>query len=411
MGGVWQRLRAYLVLSWRMGAYGLLVAFWMVLLQAAGTHMAPRLSYLTAHRPIANDAPCGRPECDFSVFWPAGRLAREHAYATLYTPQPFSRAAATMLLPGSQIETFFYPPPMLLPVALISYLPFEWGFFVWTFGMLLLAAAVLRRARLPWGVILAGLLSPAALLDIQLGQVNILGYALFLAGLLLSSERRGAAGGLLGFLACKPQIGLLAPVVLLAQRNGRALGGFLLVVGLLVAMVVAIFGLDAISAYLTIGRAEDARVLDLPFHPLSNEGWGLSVFWMLRSLHAGVPLAGAVQAGVSLCAAGVCYWLWRQANILHAVKVEMTVFLALLATPFGYTGEMVAYSLVLAAAAQSRGWRIDLLDALFWLWPGICLFVSVQTGVLLTPLVVLLTLVRSWVRAGIGAPYLLRATE
>ncbi len=49
-----------------------------------------------------------------------------------------------------------------------------------------------------------------------------------------------------------------------------------------------------------------------------------------------------------------------------------------------------------------------MLDALLWLWPGICLFVSVQTGILVTPLVVLLAVARTWYRAGLPVPHLPR---
>ena len=75
----------------------MLAAFSLVIIFAFYRHMAPRFSYLTAGRAIADDPPCGRPECDFSVFWPAGRLAREHAYTALYTPQIFTKMASAML--------------------------------------------------------------------------------------------------------------------------------------------------------------------------------------------------------------------------------------------------------------------------------------------------------------------------
>jgi hypothetical protein len=59
---------------------------------------------------------------------------------------------------------------------------------------------------------------------------------------------------------------------------------------------------------------------------------------------------------------------------------------------------MVAWSVAVAALAQARGWRINLLDAMFWLWPALCPVVFMQTGVLLTPLVVLLAVLRTGVR-------------
>lgn len=406
MNVVWERLREYARFAWKIGAYGLLAGFWGVFLWSFYTQVGPRLGYLTAHRAIANDLPCDKPECDFSVFWPAGHLAREHAYTVLYTPELFVKAASAMLLPGSRLETFFYPPTMLLPLAAISHLPFEWAYFVWTFGMALLAVAVLRLARLPWLVILAAVLSPAALLSMKLGQVAVLGDALLVMGLILSAERPRLSGGAMALLVCKPQIGILAPVVLVAQRNWLGLAAYTAVVGLLLALVTGIFGPGIWGVYLTLGHLGSARVLELPFQPLSNEGWGVSVFWMLRSLHASVQGAFAAQTAASLAAVGGVFWLWARKEVSRAALVEMSVFLSLLATPFGYSGEMTGYCIVLAAAAQRRGWRIGMLDALLWLWPGMCLVVSVWTGVLLTPLVVLAALAQSWRRAGLPVPHL-----
>jgi alpha-1,2-mannosyltransferase len=406
MDAVLKRLGEYRRLAWHMGTYALLVALWVTLIDVFYDHMAPRLSYLTTHKAIANDLPCGKPECDFSVFWPAGRLVREHAFTALYTPQIFDRAASAMLLPGSRLETFFYPPHMLLPAALISYLPFEWGFFVWTFGMVLIAALVLRMGRLPWLVILAGLLSPAALWTVELGQIGVLGGALLVTGLLLSLERPRVSGGLMGFLVCKPQIGILVPVVLLAQRNWRGLGFFVLIAGLLTALVTFIFGWSVWTAYFTLGRAEAARVLDAPFNPASYQGWGVSVFWMFRSLHAGLATSFIAQAVSSLLAIMAVFWLWRCPDVSRPELVEMTVFLSLLATPYGYSTDVVGYSIVLAASAHRRGWRIGMLDTLFWLWPAFSLLISERTGVLFTPLVLCLALGRSFLRAGLPMPHL-----
>jgi hypothetical protein len=86
--------------------------------------------------------------------------------------------------------------------------------------------------------------------------------------------------------------------------------------------------------------------------------------------------------------------------------VALTVFLSLLATPYGYVDDMVAYSIMLLALAERRGWKIAILDVLFIMWPALCSIVSQQTGVLLTPLIVLLAAARTWWRAGLPVPHL-----
>jgi len=69
-------------------------------------------------------------------------------------------------------------------------------------------------------------------------------------------------------------------------------------------------------------------------------------------------------------------------------RMAVTVLLSLLATPYGYTDDMVGYSVALAACAARRGWRIDVFDAFCFLWPALCPVVYMRWGVLLTPVVV-----------------------
>ncbi len=67
-----------------------------------------------------------------------------------------------------------------------------------------------------------------------------------------------------------------------------------------------------------------------------------------------------------------------------------------MATPYGYTDDMVAASALLAALAERRGWRIGLREVAFWLWPVFCPTVSALTGVLFTPLVVAMAALTVW---------------
>jgi hypothetical protein len=153
MGAIWQRFSEYARPVWLMASYAVLGTLWAIWFHVFCEKMLPRLSYLTGQRAIGNDPPCIKPECDFSDFWRAGLTAR-------LPPDSISRLPHMMLLPGVQFplpggyqEGFPYPPPMFLPAAAISHLPFELGFFVWTGVWLALAVLVLRWAKLSWPVI------------------------------------------------------------------------------------------------------------------------------------------------------------------------------------------------------------------------------------------------------------------
>ena len=394
MSAIMLRLREYARLTNTLGAWGLLVSFWGVFLVAFSEHMAPRFTYL-AGRPIGDDLPCHKPECDFSTFWPAGMLARTHDYITVYAAHSFVGEVNRLLPPSPNVETFFYPPTMLPLVAAISHLPFETGAFLWMFVPLFLAAVLLRNTGLSWSVIVAGLLSPAALFSTQIAQLGVLGGALLVAGLCALEQRPFAAGGMLGLMAAKPQIGILVPFVLLRRR--RALVAFAATALALVVLAVLQFGLEPWRAYLTYGRTEMTHKMGENFDPHGWLGWGISVYWLLRSLGVGVIGAMAVQAAIALICVTVLLWL--QPKCRGADFTEIAVYLSLLATPYGNTYDMVAYSLVLAEAARRRSWRIGMLDTVLWLWPGFCLVVSIATGVLLTPVFVLAALLRAALRA------------
>jgi hypothetical protein len=125
---------------------------------------------------------------------------------------------------------------------------------------------------------------------------------------------------------------------------------------------------------------------------------------MLRTLGADIEVSLFFQFVSFLVSAGLVWHIWRRPDVSKIDRLALTVFLSLMSTPYGYTHDMVGYSIALACLAERRRWRFDLLDVLFWLWPTFCSIVTVDTGVLWTPVVVGLAIVRTWLRAGLGFP-------
>lgn len=165
---------------------------------------------------------------------------------------------------------------------------------------------------------------------------------------------------------------------------------------------ILIFGVSAWQAYWQLGRHAAGLILFS-----SSKGYGLSsvsVFWMLRILGANIDVSLFFQFISFLVSVGLVWYIWQRPDVSKTDRLALTVFLSLMSTPYGYTHDMVGYSIVLACLAERRRWRIDLLDVLFWLWPSFCAVVTVDTGVLLTPVVVGLAIGRTWLRAGLGFP-------
>ena len=83
----------------------------------------------------------------------------------------------------------------------------------------------LRLAMPGQGALLLALAAPAVFINAVGGQNSTWTAALFGSGLSLLERRPLLAGGLLGLLIYKPQLGLLIPVALLAGRHWRASEG------------------------------------------------------------------------------------------------------------------------------------------------------------------------------------------
>jgi len=188
-GAARARLREY----WRVfslwGAYGLLATLWGEQAFAFYLNMWPRFAHLGAAGMRVMDRPCFYPQCDFSVFWPAGVLARAGDVARVYAPGAFEAVRQGFFGADVGPMAWYYPPPALLAVTPFSYLPFEPAFYAWSAVLTGLAAWVLRRAGLPWAVVAAGLLSPAGLWNFEQGQWGAVTGAAFLGGLLLMGKR------------------------------------------------------------------------------------------------------------------------------------------------------------------------------------------------------------------------------
>jgi hypothetical protein len=388
------RIKDFAALAWMALCAAVLALLWLAVWRQFYGVMVPRLGEWSALAPFPVDRPCDNPQCDFSAFWPAGLLARAHRVVDLYDPAKFLAYRQGLLTSGAVNMRWCYPPTSLLPAMAVSYLPFEPGFWVW--GLVNFAGAIglLRWAGLTRTLILAVLLSPAALWNAELGQLGLLMGAALVAGLTRLTEQPGRAGAVSGLLLLKPQYGLLLPVIALAARRWK----FVLACGAaclaLCGLTTLLCGVSVWHAYVSLGLPDAHLFLQLPPSQDGSQKFGVSVFWMLRSFGFGVSAAYGGQALASGLALLGAWAVWRRGDGRGASAMMITLGLTLLVTPYGYTDDMVAWSVALAALAQARGWRIGLVDVLGWLWPMLCPIIVGATGLLLTPLVVLLVLGR-----------------
>ncbi len=104
---------------------------------------------------------------------------------------------------------------------------------------------------------------------------------------------------------------------------------------------------------------------------------------MLRSLRYTVAGAYAGQAVVSAACAILSWRLWRADS---KNRLAATVMLTLLASPYGFTGDMAMYCAVLPLlAGRGTAWRNAALACL-WVAPACVPMAVAHLGVLPTPL-------------------------
>jgi hypothetical protein len=349
-----------------------------------------RLALLRAYGLGFADPSCTTGFCDYPMFWLAGWFARHGEAATLYDPVRYAVAAARVYPDKSGYLPFLYPPTMLPIVIAMSHLPLVAGYFAFVAFSVLAAAALLRRAGVGWPAIALGLLSPVAMWNLYLGQFGMLCGALAFYGLALLPERPLRAGAALGLLCIKPQYALLAPFAVLAGRHWRAMAAGLAVGVLLSLLSLAMAGPSAWSGFLGPARAEIAAIVAASFGHNAAVG-GTSVFWMLRSLHAPLWAASAVQALAALGAIATCWRLWsRPAAPLR--RAGLTVLLGYFMSPYGYNDDLTIYAVILAALlCRGTPWR-NAAIAWAWLLPAYMPDFCLRGGFLATPLLVVAAL-------------------
>lgn len=286
---------------------------------------------------------------DFINYWSGAFLAWHGQVADIYDPAAFHAFEQSVVGAPIQSYHYSYPPVLLLLTAPLAFVPYVPGLVLWLLSGWYAFYRSLKLAMPGRGALLLALSAPAVFINAIGGQNGTFTAALFGFGLGLLEKRPVLAGGLLGLLIYKPQLGLLVPVALLAGRHGRAFLSAALTAATLLAVSVLWAGLDIWADYL--------RNLGVLRQIILEDGTGVwhrfvSVFVAARRLGAPVELAYAVQAltgAVALIAVALVWW--RKDTPL---QVKSAVLLAgtCLATPY-----LQDYDLVFGALIVSWLWH------------------------------------------------------
>jgi hypothetical protein len=245
---------------------------------------------------------------DFLNFWMYGRAAVTPDPGRFYDAALYNRELAALLGPDYPGQNWSYPPSIMLLAAPFGQFGYLSALLAWTVLSGGIFALVARR-HVSGRLLLALMLSPAALLCVASGQNSLITAALLIAIFAWLDSRPVAAGLLIGMLTVKPQVGLLLPVMLIASGRWRvfwsAAAASLAIAGLTAALFGPQVWVDFVTKGLPVQNIvmSDPDQIATPFYP--------TIFMNLRGIDASYALAMAVQLCFSVAAVAAIAWAYR----------------------------------------------------------------------------------------------------
>jgi hypothetical protein len=287
---------------------------------------------------------------DFVNYWTAGHLVFTPHRLDIFTPDLFLGWEHRLFDPRLPFHFWSYPPPALFLVAPLAIFPYIAGLIVWSLvgiGALIPAARVFCRDKDRWLLVMA----PAVAVNIALGQNGAFTAALMLSGLALWDARPCWSGVLLGLLIFKPQLAILLPIAVIAERRWITMAAAGATALAVLALSAWAFGFSAWAGFFGPTLTMQKAMLSLGHGPFQ---------WMMPSVFMAGRVAGLAAGSALLLQApftALGAWLvWRayRSDADNRGKAAILVTATFLASP-----QMFNYDLIPGAAAALLLWRRD----------------------------------------------------
>jgi hypothetical protein len=258
---------------------------------------------------------------DFINFWSGARLGLTGEWTRVYDIAAFHEFEEAVVRAKIDLYHYSYPPVTWLLTAPFAAVPYVAGWVAWQLGGLAAFALAVRRIA-PAHWVLAAVAPPAVFINALGGQNGCWTAAAIGWGLILLRSRPLLAGAVMAVFVVKPQLAWLVPLALLAGRQYRALGAFVLTGAGLLALSVLLFGVEPWLAYVEQGRVLKAVILE------GGSGtWHrmLSVFVAVRHAGASVGAAYVAQALASAVVAVLVVRTWWREGANERAKAVLVM--------------------------------------------------------------------------------------
>lgn len=289
---------------------------------------------------------------DFTAKYAVSILVQQEPASNLYIPDRMFQATMAAAQAayegtlndrqarGAGFAPWMYPPFFILvlyPLALLPYLT-ALGAWLMVTGIPY-ALAVTRAIRGSRGMLFA-FAAPPAFYNLMFGQTGFLSGGLIGLGLSQVRARPVLAGICIGLASCKPHLGVLVPLALVAGEHWKPFGVATITVVTMIALSLASFGMD--PWYGLIGTLEFYR-----------QGFGagaysyqdmVTVQGMLQLAGVDAQTAWRAQLLAALISVGAVTWAWRckHGHSDHlGLQIAVLCSATLLAVPMAYSYDMV----------------------------------------------------------------------
>src|ERR1044072_1839941 len=246
---------------------------------------------------------------DFLNFWMYGRAAPTADPSGFYDALEYSRALQALLGAGYPGQNWSYPPSVFFLAAPFGQLGYLNALLLWALLGGAIFFAVARRHISQNRLLIALLLSPAAVLCVISGQSSLITAAMLVTIFAWLDRQPIAAGLLIGLLTLKPQLGILFPVMLIASARWRVFASAALTALVIAAATALVFGPQVWVDFATKGLATNNLVLAdperiaTPFYP--------TIFMNLRGLDLPYGAAMTIQLCFSGLVTAAVFWVFR----------------------------------------------------------------------------------------------------
>jgi hypothetical protein len=167
------------------------------------------------------------------------------------------------------------------------------------------------------------------------GQVAMFCAVLFLLVVALRRSRPILAGVMLGLFSFKPQLAILLPILLIMEKNGKALLAAICTTAIMILLSIAVFGTGLWHDYFaTLDILRGFLVKDQP----ALFAMTTSTYAAMRNLGAGAVLAMGIQA--VLAAIVLIYSLPALAKASEPMKIQMLILATYLVSPYSLLYDM-----------------------------------------------------------------------